>query len=299
MGVAPSNAAGEGRDSLAKLGALIIHGMGNQEADFANDMIAELSSRISGLGASPADVAWRSVHWAPVLSTKQDQLWDDLSGSNNLDWAWLRKFVINSLGDAIAYLKRVPNQPPDVYQQIHQKVHDAVVDLRSDLGNEDKPLIVIAHSLGSIIMSNYIWDEQNPVPSAGLGFGGTPFEKMETLTGFFTFGSNIALVSLAYDPIVGIAFPSPSLASHFPAGTPPADLQSAAKWVNFYDADDVLGYPLKPLSASYDAAVREDREINVGGLLTSMTPLSHVKYWTDNDLTVPIAQGIADVLKLL
>ena len=56
---------------MAKLGVLIIHGMGNQEADFANDMIAELSSRIAGLGANPSDVAWRSVHWASVLSSKQ------------------------------------------------------------------------------------------------------------------------------------------------------------------------------------------------------------------------------------
>ena len=207
--------------------------------------------------------------------------------------------MINSLGDAIAYLKRVPNQPPDVYLEIHQKVHDVVVDLRSDLGNEDKPLIVIAHSLGSVIMSNYIWDEQNPIPGAGLWFGGTPFEKMETLTGFFTFGSNIALVSLAYDPMQSIDYPPPSLSSHFPAGTPPADLQNAAKWVNFYDADDVLGYPLRPLSASYGAAVREDREINVGGLLTSWNPGCHGQYWTDNNLTAPVAQGIADVRELL
>ena len=210
----------------------------------------------------------------------------------------LRKFVINSLGDAIAYLKRVDFQSPDVYGSIHEIVHNRVVELRAALGDEDKPLIVIAHSLGGVIMSNYIWDEQKHATD-GQGLGGNPFEKMETLSAFFTFGCNISLVSLAYDPILSIAFPPPGLSGHFPAATPTTELQAAAKWVNFYDADDVLGYPLKDLSPTYGAAVKEDVEINVGGILTSWNPASHGRYWTDRDLVRPVAQGIVDVLNLL
>lgn len=279
---------------MAKLGALIIHGMGDQEYGFGDDMEKELSKRITDLGADPSDVAWQQVLWAPVLKAKQEDLLSDLSAANNLDWVWLRKFVINSLGDAIAYLKRVPSQTSDVYGEIHQIVHDDVAALRTVLGDEDKPLIVLAHSLGGVIMSNYIWDEQHL-----QGFGGTPFEKMETLAAFFTFGCNISLVSLAYDPILSIDFPPSGLSTHFPAATPPDALKDAAKWVNFFDADDVLGYPLKALSPTYRTAVSEDVEVNVGGLFTSWNPASHTRYWTDRDVVNPIAQGIVDVLKLL
>jgi hypothetical protein len=30
----------------------------------------------------------------------------------------------------------------------------------------------------------------------------------------------------------------------------PAKLKTMAKWPNFFDGDDVLGYPLKPLSTA-------------------------------------------------
>ncbi len=122
---------------------------------------------------------------------------------------------------------------------------------------------------------------------------------METLAGFYTFGSNISLVSLAFDPVESITFPPVGLWNYFPAGTSLRDISRVAKWLNFYDPDDILGYPLKHLSASYGNAVSEDRAINVGGPAVSWNPLSHGAYWTDNDLTRPISQAITGVLSLL
>lgn len=91
-------------------------------------------------------------------------------------------------------------------------------------------------------------------------YGATPFERLETLCGFITFGSNIPLVTLALDQVVSITFPPAALKEPF---------CSAARWLNFYDPDDVLGWPLKPLSPTYDTAVAQDIQINVGGILTS------------------------------
>lgn len=266
------------------LGVLIVHGMGSQGSDFADGMIEELDQRIADLGIDQNRVRWKPVHWAYVVQPKEDQLWRDLSRNNKLDYVGIRKFVISAFGDAIAY-QRVPGNRKDVYNEIHKKVHEHVVKLREELGDADKPLIVMAHSLGSVIMSNYIWDEQK-----GKGFGGTAFEKMETLVSIITFGCNIALFSLAYDPVVSIEFPLPTL---------PENLRNVAKWLNFFDPDDVLGYPLKPLSPTYDKIVTMDIEINVGGILSSWTPLSHTAYWTDNSFTKPAAELIADILKTI
>lgn len=133
-----------------------------------------------------------------------------------------------------------------------------------------------------MIISNYIWDEQK-----GKGLGTNAFESMETLTGLVTFGSNIPLFTLALPEIQSITFPPAPL---------PEYLKARAKWLNFFDADDVLGYPLKPLSPSYGSAVSEDIEINVGGLFTSWNPVSHAEYWTDNDFTKPVARLISDII---
>ena len=68
---------------------------------------------------------------------------------------------------------------------------------------------------------------------------------------------------------------------------------AAAEWINFYDADDVLAFPLKGLSEHYDKAVDEDRSVSVGALLIGMSPVSHVAYWNDKAVMRPIANSLA------
>lgn len=260
---------------------LVVHGMGVQAPDFADDFIAEVNDRLGDLDIAPGAIAWEPAYWANLLNGPEQKLWDDLSRSYDLDWVTIRKFFINFFADAIAY-QRVPREAHDMYRSIHTRIHDHLVTLRTALDNQDKPLIMVAHSLGSVIMSNYIWDEQT-----GKGLGTNTFERMETLAGFVTFGSNIPLFTLALPEVQSIEFPPAAL---------PAHLKTQAKWFNFFDADDALGYPLKPLSPSYEKAVSEDIEINVGGLFTSWNPISHTEYWTDNDFTKPVAHLIRDVV---
>ena len=112
---------------------------------------------------------------------------------------------------------------------------------------------------------------------------------MHTLAGMVTFGCNIPLFTFAYTNVAPIVFPAAELPD-------PGDVRDKAKWLNYYDPDDVLGYPLKSINAAYDAVVDEDIPINVGGLFSSWNPLSHNKYWTDNDFTKPAAEFIATFL---
>jgi len=265
----------------SEIGVLVVHGIGVQQPSFADGFIAEMASRLERLSVDPGVVEWRSAFWADLLTPHEAKLWDDLSRSSDMDWVTVRKFVINVLADAVAY-RRQPGAGHDMYGDIHNRILDHLTQLRASLDDQDKPLVIIAHSLGSVIMSDHIWDEQ-----ANHGLGTNPFERMETVAGMVTFGSNIPLFSLALPEVICIEFPPASL---------PENLRANAKWLNFFDADDVLGYPLKPLSPSYEATVDEDIEINAGGLFTSWSPVSHIQYWTDNDFTKPVAQLIRDVV---
>jgi pimeloyl-ACP methyl ester carboxylesterase len=268
-----------------KVGILFIHGMGSTMDDFAHDTIQEIRNRLSGMGLNRDDVAWESVFWAPVLSPRESQLWVDLSAENDLNWAKLRKFFINGFGNITAY-QAVQDRRNDVYGRIHQLVLDALKELRVKLGGADKPLIVVAHSLGSVIMSNYIWDRQKGRDTGH--FGATPFERMETLAGMITLGTNIPLFTLGCDKVACIDFPPAML---------PDNLKRKAKWLNFYDSDDVLGWPLKPLSICYADTVHEDIEVSVGNILTAWNPANHAAYWTDDSVIKPTSYLIAKVLE--
>ena len=88
------------------------------------------------------------------------------------------------------------------------------------------------------------------------------------------------------DPNRPIDFPAPQLAEHYP------DLEG--QWVNIYEKDDIMAYPLRPLSDAYAGVVEEDRAVTVKGLPISMTPLVHPFYWSDRAVIRPIARRLAE-----
>jgi hypothetical protein len=265
----------------SEIGVLVVHGIGVQKRDFGNDFIDEMNNRLDDLDVARDTVKWEPAYWADLLTGPEEKLWNNLSASFNLDWVTIRKFFINVFADAIAY-QRIPGEKHNMYKEIHRRIHTHLGNLQASLGKQNTPLVVVAHSLGSVIISNYIWDEQKR-----KGLGTNSFDRMELLSGMVTFGSNIPLFTLALPEVRSIEFPPAIL---------PENLKARAKWLNFFDADDVLGYPLKPLSPSYAQAVSEDIEINVGGLFTSWNPISHNEYWTDDDFTKPVTRLIRDLI---
>ena len=143
------------------------------------------------------------------------------------------------------------------------------------------------------MMSNYIWDVQKH--GADYPFvkdKASPFELFRTLTSIHTFGCNLPLFLLSSDTLSPIQFPI-DLSAVFPGKDPSA----VTRWMNYYDPDDVLGWPLRPIPG-YDRFVT-DKAVNAGGILAMWNPLSHTAYWTDTDIVQPIARNLAAILRLL
>lgn len=263
---------------MAKVGIAVIHGMGSQKKGFERPMVEELTNRLAKLGVGQSDVAWEPIYWANVTEPRQMEYFKDADRDGDLDWKKLRKFVLTALGDASGY-RKTGDTKNDIYDAIHAIVGQALAQLSKQVSSPNAPLIWIAHNLGGHIMSNYIYDTQKSV-TAGKLKNKSKFERLETLRGILTFGCNIPLFTFAYRK----------------SEVKPIKLPRGAVWDNYYDPDDVLGYPLKPISAAYNKTVRSDFSINSGGIATSWTPLSHNGYWTDNDFTKPAAQFIADIV---
>ncbi|MCK4873391.1 MAG: hypothetical protein KAS72_11755 [Phycisphaerales bacterium] len=283
-----------------RIAVAIVHGVGKQDADFSAGITRELTHRFSALlpkriTSPEEELAIEPVHWAPVLQRDERELWKRMKRGGNLDFTALRRFMIDFAADAIAY-QPTPNDDL-VYGQIHA-VFAHALDRLAEKAGPAAPLCVIAHSLGTVIASNYFYDLQTDASRGAIpdvvrqAMGDTPIEQGETFSLLYTLGSPLSIWSLRYEDFGRpIDVPSPKLAQHY------GNLDRATEWVNFYDRDDVIGYPLKSLNAAYRKAVKRDREINAGNILTSWNPASHLGYWTDNDVTVPIARSLAKLWK--
>jgi hypothetical protein len=273
---------------MKSLAIAIVHGIGRPEPDFADEIMAALRERfrkktgVDGLLMKP-------VFWAPVLQDAENELWKRLSTGGPMDFMKLRRFMVDFAADAIAYQPQ-PREK-DVYEGVHAAFAKTLNSLAKEAG-EDAPLGIISHSLGTVISSNFIYDLQTQpkrkvIPKTVRNeMDNTPLEKGETLACFYTLGSPIALWSLRYKDFGRpVSVPAPKFKNHHANGQ--------GEWINFYDQDDVIGYPLKSVNEAYRKAVKEDRAVNVGGWLSSWSPASHTEYWSDDDVLDPIVESLA------
>ena len=279
-----------------KIGVLIIHGMGRQPDEFSTGLRDELQDR---LGRIESRFKWVDIYWAEILEKREKDLLKLMRNAEtedkqtiDLDWIPIRKFVVHYFGDALAYQRDI-SKPRSAYSLVHKLISESVHNLNNELDDPEAPVIVLAHSLGAHMMSNYIWDQQH-----GTGLALTPIPNLLTM---ITFGCNIPLFSLAFPVAKPIAIPGDGITK--------ASLIKVSKWLNFLDSDDVLGWPLKPLykknltqlSPKQKKTVSRivDKEISVGSLFTSWNPGAHTGYWTDNDFTKPVATYLAQVVDAL
>ncbi len=271
-----------------KIAIALLHGFRSQTEQFANDVHRELMDRcIPQIGT---DIVLRVVDWADVLSNTEKQLLQRLSAVETLYYPQMRTFITEWIADALAY-QQMPHDRR-LYDCIHELFAQTMRDLARAAG-ENAPLCIIAHGLGSVIASNYIYDLQNAhkgliAPNVLAQIADTPMERGETLSLFYTISSPIALWNMRY-PNFGtpIAFPHPALPDHY--------RNLPTEWINFYDPQDVFGYPLKALNAAHWETVTEDRPINTGRVIDHLTPQSQRQYGTAKTILQPIADKVIEV----
>jgi hypothetical protein len=282
---------------MSQIGVLIIHGIGAQTSDFADNFINAVRQEL-GPDHEPR-VLFEPIFWANILEQRENRLWESMRQAVDpegrripLDWRSIREFVVHNFGDATAYHR--DHSTASALAMVHREISLHIAQLNARLGDPAAPIVVCAHSLGAHMMSNYIWDAQHDRARS------TPLEPLPSLEAMITFGCNIPLFSLAFEKPVPIDLPGAGIVS------PP--LAAAARWLNYLDRDDVLGWPMKPLyTNSYGAdaftpaqartvELIEDREINVGGLVSSWNPAAHNGYWTDDDFIRPVGEYLKSVL---
>ncbi|MEM7228896.1 MAG: hypothetical protein AAF432_08785 [Planctomycetota bacterium] len=267
---------------------LAVHGMGATKADFADDLESGLRKRLDDAWNS---VYFDSIYYQEVLQPNQERVMRQMMKGGAIDFVKLRRFMLYGFSDA-AGLERGSHIPGSPYEQV-QTIIRQTLEKAYDFIGETRPVVLIAQSLGGQVMSNYIWDAQRR-GGASCGVwcsrdGGVDrdaranFTRLKSLRYFYTTGCNI--------PIFVSGLPDDQIKAITTNGK-----GYSFRWKNYYDEDDVLGWPLKPLSTSYKTAIHRDYEINVGGLLNSWNPMSHTSYWRDRDVLKPLVRDIQSLV---
>jgi len=300
---------------MRDVGVIFVHGIFVDNPNFSDEMEGELRKRMTA--EQRACVHFDSVYWAGEVRRHQKNFIANAVDAAGITNNRLRDFVLYGLGDAAAYQK-TPYRKHSIYYSVHDKIIDALDRLDAVPQLQTAPLVFIGHSLGCHVISTFLWDLnrlrqstveviQAEIPDKSVqnewmdewrklqDANASPFRKLETVAGLVTLGNNMPLFTFAFGPdrvfpvtkppeIPGI--PPSRVHAAFPGIGLPPPLQDQAKWLNFFDKDDVLGFPLKPLNRSYSSETRiTDIPVRSGKMARSV-PFwgiyeAHVGYWTN------------------
>lgn len=301
-----------------KVAVIFVHGMGIEQPNFAYDTKELVKKALKEDYVEHVEM--ESIFWADIFQHDQNVLNDIAEDENLSKFFGVRDFLVSYLTDTIYY--QIFSDDRDWYDRVHMRFAQILAELsKSHRAGANAPLIVVAHSLGTVIASNYIYDLQHDYHFtrdknfvAGCEYGrnlkqdittgkvkvsiekaDSALARGETFMNFITLGSPLAIYNLRFRKPerfgLPIQVPSEPAKKAFAAAYNPKQKY----WTNFYDKDDVIAYPLEPLNQCYRTIVHDER-IAVGWT-SGVTPLSHTFYWKDRDVINEIARAITALLE--
>lgn len=278
-----------------KIALVTIHGMGDTKPDYAAALRTAVKKE---LGPNAQTLFSNSVYYQAILQTNEVRVWN--LASNGLNWSALRKFILYGFADATG-LEADKAGRDSVYTKAQVEIARTLYETYTNLESTGK-VVVIAQSLGGQVFSNYMWDAHRPLAKVGMwqnvGAHAQTIAGKETLSSdeisflrgdrlerLVTTGCNIPVFVAAHAQEAILPFPSPN---------------ARFSWHNYFDKNDVLGWPLAVLSEEYRKAVIDHvinaRGHSLGGTLGSWTPMCHTNYWESDSVLQPLVAILRELL---
>jgi len=284
---------------MKKVALITLHGMGITPENYADELISDLAYR---LGSDFNSLHIGSVYYKGILLENEKRIWARVG--RRVRWDGLRQFLLFGFADA-AGLESSKSLARSVYSQSQVRLARELYVARKAMGR-DGPVVVLAQSLGGQVASCYFWDAQTQAESQDVQVGiwkgirnfaveiagpnaltdeDITFLRGRTVRHIFTTGCNI--------PIFVAARATQEIL--------PIKPNDSFKWTNYYDRDDVLGWPLADLSEEYKTVVT-DIQVNAGGgilgwITSSWNPMSHLQYWRDDEILDPLSDIIKSLIR--
>ena len=285
---------------MAKAALITLHGMGEHSPGYADELRVELHSR---LGARARDLAFEAVYFQDLLREPEQRYWQAIK--SDMRWHDLRKFMLFGLADA-AGLEVDKRRRDSAYAKAQVRIAAALMRAWIAMGRTNGPMLILAHSLGGHVLSNYLWDMQRAargeVPDCGMwrdfrnraqeiaGHGGPlapdeeDFLRRPNVHRIFTTGCPLPIFAALHTQPTPIAKPTPDF-----------------QWHNYYDLDDLFAWPLAGLSDEY-AALVTDHATHGGGspvqwLQKTANPVAFGSYWSDRNVLDPLTYALNALLE--
>ena len=145
---------------------ITLHGMGDYKPNYYDSLHEKLSK---SLGNEWAKVSFEAVQYQPILQNHQNDIWQRMN-RYPLDGSILRRFLLFGFSDAGSLEYSARSSVSDQYIKVQLEIMKALDKAYVDLQDHNKPVIILAQSLGCQVISNYLWDAAH-----GLGV----FKNME------------------------------------------------------------------------------------------------------------------------
>lgn len=272
-----------------------LHGMGETDDDYAERLFSGVRAR---LGADAGRVGFLPVHYQRPLQRHQDWVRAQME-AHGLRSRRARRFVLSHLSDAVG-LEAGKDADDSSYTGTQACIAERLLEAYA--ATADGPVIVVAQSLGAQVVSSYLYDAQRwrasrddariGPPSAGLWRDGRrsieatlrrpvsdaelDYLRGDTVRALLTTGCNIPVFVAAHARMNVRAIEAPTV---------------GFEWHNYYDRDDILGWPLQPLGGGYEQLV-EDHAVDAGRWYERWNWLSHRGYWSQRDVLVELVRQL-------
>lgn len=208
---------------MGKVAIIYLHGQGSYKENSHEELINNIKDNIDfNVGL----IKVFPVYYYSRIQENQNELIKRMDITRPKVVAKIRDKIVSSFGDPSTIYHN-----KEEYDFVMQKIKEQFVLAQEYLGSSGH-MVAMAHSLGTSLISNYLWDMQK---------AGIKYDKLKLLvtTGspspVFISGKNI-------EDITPIDRPSPNF-----------------KWLNFWNAKDALSFRLQRVNNSYHRLVKDIR----------------------------------------
>ncbi|MBT8448153.1 MAG: hypothetical protein KJO69_00585, partial [Gammaproteobacteria bacterium] len=133
-----------------KLAIAVIHGMGSEEQFFS----VELKHRITEeyvdheRGRMEEDLVFHEIFWGDLIKDRHQSFLNSANYKKDLTFMNLRELFVDYTAATLAY-------NTDTHDIIHERVRSEIAKLCTHrrVDSDKTPLVILAHSFGSVIMS--------------------------------------------------------------------------------------------------------------------------------------------------
>ncbi|TAN53675.1 MAG: hypothetical protein EPN21_00820 [Methylococcaceae bacterium] len=296
-----------------------MHGMGNlTQNEFKSDIAKlrqNLADRLPANRFSKIYIPSSGIFYSDLTQQQEDDVWEAMITQGGLNTGLvrrntinrIRRFIISGFSDATAFAGFNGSGTRQPYTEVQKCIYDALNDVYTVCG-KDVPIVIISQSLGCQILSNYLWDAQRYWQNTTLGGNFAidsrsiwknhqttnydSFLCLQSLKTWFTTGCNIPIFVSGFQDVRAVH--NRQHGYNF-------------DWFNYFDYDDILGYPLAPMGGLFDpnstghgqsyANAVTDIQINAndgiwGAIASSWNPMSHTQYWGDDAVLKALASAL-------